>query len=78
MISRSKTINMGKKLLVLLAVGLVFAGCKKNLSPLDDNHRLFPEIYGDPGFAEGVLLNAYTRLPTNGFSFNEVATVKVF
>ena len=73
---------MGKKLMVLLLVGIVFAGCKKNLSPLDDNHRLLPEIYDDPAFAEGILMNAYTRLPTNGpnpgggvfYNFNEVAT----
>jgi starch-binding outer membrane protein, SusD/RagB family len=31
-------------------------------------------IYNDPYFAEGVLMNAYTRLPTNGYSFSEVAT----
>lgn len=74
MTSRSKMINMGKKLLVLLAVGLVFAGCKKTLTPLDDNHRTLEDIYPDAGYAEGVLLNAYTRLPTNTWSFNEVAT----
>ncbi|MDB5246912.1 MAG: RagB/SusD protein [Segetibacter sp.] len=65
---------MGRIILVLLVVGIVFAGCKKNLSPLDDNHRTLEDIYGDPGFAEGILMNAYTRLPTNGYSFNEVAT----
>ncbi len=74
MTSRSKMINMGKKLLLLFVVGLVLASCKKNLSPLDDNHRLLPEIYDDPYFAEGILMNAYTRLPTNGYSFSEAAT----
>jgi starch-binding outer membrane protein, SusD/RagB family len=65
---------MGRKLLVLFVVGLVFAGCKKNLTPNDDNHRTFEDIYTDPFFGEGILMNAYTRLPTNGYSFNEVAT----
>jgi hypothetical protein len=65
---------MGKKLLVLLMVGIVFAGCKKNLEPLDDNHRTLEDIYADAGFAEGILMNAYTRIPTNGYSFSEVAT----
>jgi hypothetical protein len=65
---------MCKKLLVLFIVGIVFAGCKKNLSPLDDNHRTLEDIYSDPYYAEGILMNAYTRLPTNGYSFNEVAT----
>ena len=65
---------MGKKLLVLLAVGIVIAGCKKNLTPLDDNHRTLEDIYPDAGYAEGILMNAYTRLPTNSYSFSEVAT----
>jgi hypothetical protein len=73
---------MVKKLLVLLIVGIVFASCKKDLSPLDDNHRTLEDIYGDAGYAEGLLLNAYTRLPGNGpnpgagvfYSFSEVAT----
>ena len=65
---------MCKKLLLLFVIGIVFAGCKKNLSPLDDNHRVLDDIYNDPYFAEGVLMNAYTRLPTNGYSFSEVAT----
>ena len=65
---------MGKKLLLLLIVGIVFAGCKKNLEPLDDNHRTLEDIYPDAGYAEGLLMNAYTRLPTNAYSFNEVAT----
>lgn len=74
MTSPSKMINMGKKLLVLLIAGVMFTGCKKTLEPLDDNHRTLEDIYPDAAFAEGVLLNAYTRLPTNTWSFNEVAT----
>lgn len=65
---------MCKKLLLLVIIGISFAGCKKQLSPLEDNHRTLEGIYSDPAFAEGILLNAYTRLPTNGYSFSEVAT----
>ncbi|MBC7650444.1 MAG: RagB/SusD family nutrient uptake outer membrane protein [Deinococcales bacterium] len=65
---------MYKKLLLVLLVGIVFASCKKNLAPLEDNHRTLEGIYADPYYAEGILMNAYTRLPTNGYSFNEVAT----
>src|SRR5688572_3976811 len=71
---RSKKIIMGKKLLILLVVGVVFSACKKNLTPEFDNHRTLEDIYPDAAYAEGVLLNAYTRLPTNNWSFNEVAT----
>jgi starch-binding outer membrane protein, SusD/RagB family len=75
MTSQIKMINMCKKLLVLVVITMLFAGCKKNiLSPLDDNHRTLEDIYKDPYFAEGILMNAYTRLPTNGYSFSEVAT----
>jgi len=65
---------MYKNILALIVVVVMFAGCKKVLSPLDDNHRTLQNIYSDPYFAEGILMNAYTRLPTNGFSFNDVAT----
>ena len=65
---------MFKKLLILFVVGLVLGGCKKTLAPLDDNHRTLEDIYSDPAYAEGILMNAYTRLPTNGYSFNDVAT----
>jgi starch-binding outer membrane protein, SusD/RagB family len=65
---------MFRKWLFIIFIGLAVAGCKKNLEPLDDNHRTLQDIYGDPAYAEGILINAYTRLPTNGYSFNEVAT----
>src|SRR5687768_646441 len=66
---------MRKKLLVLVVIVMTFAGCKKELlSPLDDNHRTLEDIYNDPYYAEGILMNAYTRLPTNNYSFSEVAT----
>jgi starch-binding outer membrane protein, SusD/RagB family len=66
--------KMIKNILLLIFAGVVLAGCKKQLEPLDDNHRTLEDIYRDPYFAEGILMNAYSRLPTNGYSFNEVAT----
>lgn len=65
---------MYKKLLIVVFVGMVFAGCKKNLEPLDDNHLTLEDVNGNAFFAEGILMNAYTRLPTNNYSFSEVAT----
>jgi hypothetical protein len=65
---------MNKYLLILLIITVVFSGCEDLLEPADDNHRTLAEIYDDPDFAEGVLINAYTRLPTNSYSFNDVAT----
>jgi starch-binding outer membrane protein, SusD/RagB family len=69
-----KKMDMCKRLLIIVLIATVFAGCKKNLAPLEDNHRLLDGIYNDAAFAEGILMNAYTRLPTNNYSFNEVAT----
>jgi hypothetical protein len=66
--------KMFKNILLMVLIGSVLAGCKKQLEPLDDNHRTLENIYSDPYFAEGILMNAYSRLPTNGYSFNEVAT----
>lgn len=65
---------MANKFLILFITVLALSGCKKVLEPLDDNHRTLSDIYSDPGYAEGILMNAYTRLPTNGYSFNDVAT----
>lgn len=65
---------MANKILILIITVLLLSGCKKVLEPLDDNHRTLSDIYSDPGYAEGILMNAYTRLPTNGYSFNDVAT----
>lgn len=65
---------MVNKLLILFITVLALSGCKKILAPLDDNYRTLNDIYSDPAYAEGILMNAYTRLPTNGYTFNEVAT----
>ncbi|NCU04527.1 MAG: RagB/SusD family nutrient uptake outer membrane protein, partial [Chitinophagaceae bacterium] len=65
---------MVNKLLILFITVLALSGCKKILAPLDDNHRTLNDIYSDQGYAEGILMNAYTRLPTNGYTFSEVAT----
>lgn len=44
------------------------------LTPLNDNHNTINRTYTDPLFAEGLLMYGYTKLPTNSYSFNDVAT----
>ena len=44
------------------------------LDPVDDNHATIDRVYENPSYAEGVLMAAYTRIPTNSLSFNDVAT----
>ena len=49
-------------------------GCEKFTEPALQNNGDFENIYNEPSLAHGILLNGYTRLPTNGWSFNDVAT----
>ena len=49
-----------------------FTGCNL-FAPEDENNRGKEDMVNDPAFAEGLLLNAYVRLPNN-YSFNDVAT----
>lgn len=62
-------------ILILFMVILVFTGCKKDMfSPANDNHSTLQRIYEDPNFAEGLIMAAYNRIPSNNYSFSEVAT----
>ena len=65
---------MKANLIYLFALGIFFCGCKKILSPADENNRGLSDIYNDAAFAEGLLINGYVRLPLGGYSFNDVAT----
>jgi len=59
---------------LLLILSLSFGACEKLLQPENDNHSIIDRIYNDPGFAEGLIMTAYVRIPTNSLSFNDVAT----
>lgn len=66
---------MKKNIIALLLAMTILSGCEDQFAPADDNHLALKNIYKDPTFAEGLLLNAYTALPNiYGFSFNDVAT----
>lgn len=65
---------MKKKLVFILVTAIFFSGCKKLVSPADENIRDLSEIYNDAAFAEGLLLNGYLRLSGGNYSFNDVAT----
>ncbi|WP_025765105.1 RagB/SusD family nutrient uptake outer membrane protein [Dyadobacter tibetensis] len=58
-------------LIVILALGI--PSCSM-LEPEADNHNTLDRVYEDPAFAEGLLIKAYTYIPTNDYSFEEVAT----
>lgn len=59
--------------LLLLAFTAMFSACDM-LAPEDDNHSNFDRVYREPVFAEGLLIRAYTFIPTNGYRYDEVAT----
>lgn len=59
---------------MLLMLPFLFGSCEEMLEPENDNHSTVDRIYSDPAFGEGLLMNAYIKLPTNSLSFNDVAT----
>lgn len=62
------------RIFTVLAFSLLLVSCQDMFEPVNDNHSTFERIYQDPAFAEGLLLTAYNRIPTNSLSFNDVAT----
>lgn len=65
---------MNKYVIIFLTIVMVLSGCEDLLEPVDDNHQTLEDIYDDPVLAEGLLMNAYARIPVNYYSFNEAAT----
>ena len=62
------------KNIIYFACALLLISCADMFEPKNENVSVFDRVYKDPGFAEGVLVSAYTRIPTNSLSFNDVAT----
>ncbi|GAA0552735.1 RagB/SusD family nutrient uptake outer membrane protein [Chitinophaga japonensis] len=68
---------MNKVILTLLAAVFILSGCKDLIDPaMENNRQLDPDAYhpSDARFPYGILLNGYTRIPTNSWSFSDVAT----
>lgn len=65
---------MNRILIQFMVLIVMVSGCKKFTDPAPQNNGDFENIYTEPALAHGLLLNGYTRLPTNGWSFNDVAT----
>ncbi|ADY53107.1 RagB/SusD domain protein [Pseudopedobacter saltans DSM 12145] len=65
---------MRKVLLTCLSAMLLFSGCKDMFEPAIENNLELENAYTNATYAQGLLLNGYTRIPTNSWSFNDVAT----
>lgn len=68
-----KTKNI-KYFLMLAALGMTFTSCDDLFEPALENNLGVDYMYENPKYAEGVLGNAYTRIPCGSFPFSEVAT----
>lgn len=62
-----------KYLIIPIVTVLTVTSCEL-FEPVDDNHSTFTRVMNDPAFAEGILDYGYTKIPTNTFSYNDVAT----
>lgn len=62
------------RLLTLVSVLFIFCSCDDLIDPAIENNRGLDDMYAEAEYAQGILLNAYTRLPGNSWSFNDVAT----
>lgn len=65
---------MNKKILFLVSVILTLSACEDLLEPAVQNNRGLEAAREEPRFAHGLLINGYARIPTNGWSFSEMAT----
>lgn len=59
---------------LMLVLILSLGSCVDLLNPEDDYHDTVSRTMSDPQFAEGLLLYGYAQIPTNSYSFNDVAT----
>jgi len=62
------------RILLLLLVSLAIIPACSLLEPENDNYSTFDRVYKDPTYAEGLLIRAYTFIPTNDYRWDEVAT----
>lgn len=61
----------------MVAAASLMTGCQDLIEPaIENNRQLDPSAYlpSDSRFPYGILLNGYNRIPTNSWSFNDVAT----
>lgn len=65
---------MKKNILALMVAVVALAGCSEMFEPSVENNLTKDFMYKEASFAEGMIAVAYSQIPTNGYSFNEVAT----
>ena len=66
--------KLQKIFLAILGLTFILQSCENILDSRDDNHNTFESVYDYPSYAEGLLINAYTKIPANNLSDLDVAT----
>lgn len=65
---------MNNRIVYLLIAFLALTSCEDVFEPAIENIRGLDDAYEEATYAEGLLINGYIRIPTLGWSFNDVAT----
>lgn len=63
-----------KKILKLSALIVLLTACEDVMSPAIENIRGLDAMYQEPGYAQGILANAYILLPYSGAPTTDLAT----
>ncbi|MCE7056781.1 RagB/SusD family nutrient uptake outer membrane protein [Algoriphagus sp. AGSA1] len=65
---------MNTKILLFFGMLLIFSGCQDLIEPAIENIQGREDMLDRPRLAQGLLINAYLRIPTNGWTYSEMAT----
>ena len=63
-----------KNIITIVVLAFLLTGCDDLFDPAIENNLGFEYMYENAEYAEGVLSNAYTRIPSDSYPFSEVAT----
>lgn len=63
-----------KNIIKIIALASLLTGCDDLFEPAIENNLGLEYMYENADYADGVLGNAYTRIPSDSYSFNDVAT----
>lgn len=59
---------------IILIISMLSTSCENIFESENENLGTMDRVYQSPAFAEGLLMTAYIKLPTNGLTFNDMAT----
>jgi hypothetical protein len=65
---------MYKKIIFFITLLVAATSCQDLFEPALQNNRSLDDVRNEPRFAHGLLVNGYTRVPTNSWNFSEMAT----